>query len=62
MTTTVAGDPTDTGCGRPGRSLPPVPDGAVMLTVHIQRYNPELDDAAAHASPTGCRRCPATGC
>ena len=25
-------------------ALPPVPDGAVMLTVHIQRYNPELDE------------------
>jgi len=25
--------------------LPPVPDGAVMLTVRIQRFNPELDDA-----------------
>ena len=25
-------------------TLPPVPAGAVMLTVHIQRYNPELDD------------------
>src|ERR1700709_1916122 len=25
--------------------LPPVPDGAIMVTVHIQRYNPELDDA-----------------
>ena len=25
-------------------SLPPVPPGAVMLTVHIQRYNPELDE------------------
>ena len=25
-------------------SLPPVPDGAVMLTVNIQRFNPELDD------------------
>jgi succinate dehydrogenase / fumarate reductase iron-sulfur subunit len=24
--------------------LPPVPEGAVMLTVHIQRYNPELDE------------------
>ena len=25
--------------------LPPIPEGAVMLTVKIQRYNPELDDA-----------------
>ena len=25
-------------------SLPPVPDGAVMLTVNIQRFNPELDE------------------
>jgi succinate dehydrogenase / fumarate reductase iron-sulfur subunit len=25
--------------------LPPVPDGATMVTVHIQRYNPEVDDA-----------------
>lgn len=25
--------------------LPPIPEGAVMLTVTIQRYNPELDDA-----------------
>ena len=24
--------------------LPPVPEGSVMLTVHIQRYNPELDE------------------
>jgi succinate dehydrogenase / fumarate reductase iron-sulfur subunit len=32
------------GTGLPG-DLPPVPAGAVMLTVHIQRFNPELDDA-----------------
>jgi len=25
--------------------LPPVPDGAVMVTVNLQRFNPELDDA-----------------
>ncbi|MGS0686199.1 succinate dehydrogenase iron-sulfur subunit [Nakamurella sp. GG22] len=32
--------------GGPGGAagLPPVPDGAVMLTVHIQRYNPEVDE------------------
>ncbi len=24
--------------------LPPVPDGAIMVTVNIQRFNPELDD------------------
>jgi succinate dehydrogenase / fumarate reductase iron-sulfur subunit len=24
--------------------LPPVPDGALMVTVNIQRFNPELDD------------------
>jgi len=24
--------------------LPPVPEGAIMVTVHIQRYDPEVDD------------------
>ncbi|MBM9467654.1 succinate dehydrogenase iron-sulfur subunit [Nakamurella leprariae] len=28
-----------------GAELPPIPDGAVMLTVNIQRFNPETDDA-----------------
>ena len=28
---------------RPG-DLPPVPDGAIMVTLHIQRYNPEADE------------------
>ena len=35
---------TAAGTGLPG-DLPPVPDGSVMLTVRIQRFNPELDDA-----------------
>ncbi len=32
---------------RPGPAqadLPPVPDGAIMVTLHIQRYNPETDE------------------
>ena len=42
---TIAPD-TATGTGSLDRAeLPPVPDGAVMLTVTIQRFNPEQDDA-----------------
>ncbi len=41
--------------------LPPVPEGAVMLTVHIRRFNPELDEPP-HWRPTASRRCPPTGC
>jgi succinate dehydrogenase / fumarate reductase iron-sulfur subunit len=41
---TIAPDTaTDTG-SFDRAELPPVPEGAVMLTVKIQRYNPELDD------------------
>ena len=30
---------------RPGQpDLPPVPDGAMMITLHIQRYNPDTDE------------------
>ena len=37
---------TATGTGSFDRAeLQPIPEGAVMLTVTIQRYNPELDDA-----------------
>ena len=41
--TTVLENRPPADAGGPA-NLPPVPDGAVMLTVHIQRYNPELDD------------------
>src|SRR4249920_3608139 len=41
---TIAPEVTAGGTGLPG-DLPPVPDGSVMLTVNIQRFNPELDDA-----------------
>jgi succinate dehydrogenase / fumarate reductase, iron-sulfur subunit len=39
---TVTAEPAP-AAGGPSE-LPPVPDGAVMVTVSIQRYNPETDD------------------
>ncbi len=33
------------GSGSGHAELPPVPDGAMMVTVHIQRFDPETDDA-----------------
>ena len=44
MTVTVGDVGLAPEAGHPG-PLPPVPEGAIMVTVHIQRYNPELDDA-----------------
>ena len=43
MTATIpdTGIAPDTGHFAP---LPDVPEGAIMVTVHIQRFNPELDD------------------
>ena len=43
MTTTVGDTAEATITSGPGE-LPPVPDGAIMVTVHIQRYNPEIDE------------------
>ena len=43
---TIAPDTAAAASASPERAdLPPIPEGAVMLTVKIQRYNPELDDA-----------------
>ena len=41
--------------------LPPIPDGAVMVTLKIARFNPEDPDTAGFRA-SGCRACPATGC
>src|ERR1700710_3286593 len=43
MTVTIGDAGIAPEVGHPA-PLPPVPDGAIMVTVHIQRYNPELDD------------------
>ena len=56
MTTAIdkpeAGDP----------DLPPVPDGAVMVTLKIARFNPESPDDAPASRAFRCPACPATGC
>ena len=38
-----------------------MPDGAVMLTVNIQRFNPELDELP-HTESYRVPALPATGC
>ncbi len=42
--------------------LPPIPDGAVMVTLKIARFNPEDPDDARAIRASGCRACPATDC
>ena len=42
--------------------LPPIPDGAVMVTLKIARFNPEDPDARRAGRASGCRACPPTGC
>ncbi len=42
MTATLENIPSGPASGP--TDLPPVPEGAVMVTVHIQRFNPETDD------------------
>lgn len=41
--------------------LPPVPEGAVMVDLKIQRFNPEDPDAAGWQT-FGYPACPRTGC
>ena len=42
--------------------LPPVPDGAVMVTLKIARFNPEDPDARRLAELPGAVPAHATGC
>ena len=44
--------------------LPPVPDGSVMVTLKIARFNPEDPDAHARGAgrASACRAFPATDC
>lgn len=43
MTATIGDTGVAPEAGHPA-ALPPVPEGAIMVTVHIQRFNPEFDD------------------
>ncbi len=42
-------------------ALPPMPDGAVMVTLKIARFNPRIPMPPAGRA-SGCRACRPTGC